>query len=160
MGLVLRSSSYDSVQEMDAARNDRYWDGLSCAVDGREFGGCYLLGYAIEMALKLAYFRFRGVAPTDNLAKELSTARQLARKRNANLHNLGFWVDTLIAERCDTGDPLDPALAGALQMLVSNATRQWSEILRYRRSIPARAECEELCEAYNWIMDHYHRLWS
>ena len=57
MALLDRIAPYDSIREMEIAGVDRYWDGLTCALDGRYFGACYLLGYAIEMTLKVACFR-------------------------------------------------------------------------------------------------------
>ncbi|MFH0980959.1 MAG: hypothetical protein V2A79_05420 [Planctomycetota bacterium] len=151
----------DTLEEMDAAREDRYWDGLACACEDRAFGASYLFGYAIEMALKVALFRFRHVMPMADLRPELTRVRLMAKTRGVrNLHDLSFWAETLLAERLGSGLPLDPISAGILRAEVGAAAYHWSEVLRYRRSVAADRECEELRGAYEEIVSLYPQLWS
>jgi hypothetical protein len=160
MGLLARGAAYDSVPEMDAACNDRYWDALTCALDGRDFAACYLLGYAIEMLLKTACFRFLGVPVTANLQPHLIAVRQQPRFRGVSLHDIQAWVDYLLDVRNRRGQPLDAALAGALVIRVATVAQHWSEVMRYRRAIPAADEANELHRQFEWLVNRYIQLWS
>jgi len=161
MGLLNRIEPHDSVREMEAAGIDRYWDGLACALEGRYFGACYLLGYAIEMTLKVAYFKFSRVSESDDLRHELRRALDMARTRGiTNLHDLKFWAEALVRTRDDQCRPMDPVVAGALIGYVSDAAQHWKEVLRYRRSIPAMDECHDLLHVADWILGRHPQLWS
>lgn len=162
MGLIARSASYDSVQEMDAARLDRYWDALACAHDDRDFGACYLFGYVIEMSLKLAYFRFIDVPPADDLGELLRRAGRGSRfsKKPGRLHNVESWAEELLEIRQRRGRPFDPALAGAVTSRAAQVAGNWSEVMRYRRSIPAGDEACQLLEQADWFIGNHQALWS
>ncbi len=162
MGLLNQTSSIDSIQEMEQAREDRFRDGLACAQSARFFAACYLLGYVIEMAMKLAYFRVRSVAITQNLVGELKAARQMARKRGVrNLHDIAFWADTLISERRNMGRPLETELAIELASRARQVSRDWAEVLRYRRSVPAEDAYVRLRTQVEWFLTVKQReLWS
>jgi hypothetical protein len=160
VALLDRIANRDSIQEMDAARSDRYWDALACAGDDRDFGACYLFGYVIEMLLKVAYFRFIAIPPSDDLRPFLvSVGRSPRFARRGRLHNIESWAEELLEVRQRRWRPLDPSLAGALLMNTAEVAANWSEVLRYRRSIPAGDEATQLLRLADWFVDHRDALW-
>ncbi len=161
MGLLARVSNYDSVQTFERAQVDRFWDALVCAVEGRHFIGCYLYGYVAEMILKCAYFRNVGVTITSDLKQHLQTARQQPRMRlGRNLHDLVAWADLIIEARRMAGRSLNPALAGELVLRIGVVETHWKESLRYRPSIAAQPEAEEMNRTVEWLVGKYYDLWS
>ncbi len=161
MGLLDRINASDTLSEFDDAARDRYWDALTCAVDGRYFAACYLWGYTIEMVLKTAYFRVIGVDDSEDLRPELQNARAMARARGVrNLHDLLFWSESLIATRRQRGVPMSPALAVALSARVSQAAEHWREVMRYRRAILASDESHEMLRVAEWVLSNDTQLWS
>jgi hypothetical protein len=162
MGLLARISSIDSIQEMEQAKQDRFLDGLACAKQERFFVACYLLGYVIEMALKLAYFRLRPVGVAQNLDRELAAARQMSRARGVrSLHDMAFWAESLIEERKRTGRPLDAVLALELATRAGQVAQDWTEVLHYRRSVPADDAYVRLRAQVKWFLSaRQQRLWS
>lgn len=64
---------------MEAAAEQRYWEGVELLVQGRS-GGVYILGYAAEMWLKLAFFRRQGALPSDVAKPWLGPAKAHAAK--------------------------------------------------------------------------------
>ena len=151
----------DSIHEMEAAREDRYWDALACSCENRDFGACYLIGYAVEMGLKTAYFNFLGVPPANDLRQSLtSVARSpLFSGRRRNLHHLLAWAEALIETRVLHGRVLDPLLASTLLIRVGEFVWNWSEVMRYRASVDAQDEAVRLFRGADWIFAHYPRLW-
>ena len=160
MGLVSRSASTDSIQEMDAARRDRFWDALTCGIDERHFAACYLFGYAIEMSLKVAYFRLISTNVVADLAPHLKTVgRQPRFKQRGRLHNVVAWADQLLEIRRLQGRPLSPALTGELILRAKQVAGNWSEVMRYRRSIKAVDEACQLLELAEWFSRRHDDLW-
>jgi hypothetical protein len=151
----------DSIQQMEAARADRYWDALACGCDGRTFGACYLLGYAVEMALKTAYFRFLGVPTRADLRPHLlsQAVSVYFRGRQRRLHDLVAWAELLILTRIQRGRPLDSMVASGLLTHVGEVALNWSEVMRYRRAIDAESEAVIVFRGEEWVHAHYDQLW-
>lgn len=162
-GLVSRLAIQDSVQELDAARMDRYWDALCLGTHvggGREFGACYLFGYVIEISLKVAYFRFLSIGLTDNLRPYLAAASPSFRRRKVNLHNVEVWAEHLLQTRQRYGRPLEPVLAAMLLIKAKDVALNWAEWMRYRRSISASDDVSKIHALADWFIDRHHALWS
>lgn len=169
MDLLTRIAPHDSIDEMEAAREDRYSDSLTCALDGREFAACYLMGYVIEMLLKSAFYRFDGVPLVADLRGGLRSARKHPRFKPVTgspsilahgLHNIRAWGDHLIDTRQRTGRALDVRVASRLVYELCWVQNNWSETLRYRRSIPASDEVHRFLKIADWLRSEYVTLWS
>jgi len=151
----------DTIQEFEGARVDRYWDAVACALERRYFGAAYLLGYAVEMLLKVSYFRFLGVGLADDLRAHLKSARHKAHGRGAqNLHDITFWADMLIGERVARSNPMDTLIASDLRLNTAEVASNWWEAFRYRRSLPAEGEFHRLLELADWFETHQRTFWS
>lgn len=160
MGLLERCATCDSIQEMDAACEDRFWDALTCGTEQRHFVACYLFGYAVEMSLKVAYFRFIGKRVADDLASELRTVgRQSRFQQRGRLHNVVAWADHLLEIRERQRRPLSPALTGELMLRARQVAGNWSEVMRYRRSIEAVDEACQLLAQAEWFASRHGDLW-
>lgn len=168
VSLLDRISENDTIEEMEFAWQDRYWDSLTCALEERGFAAGYLMGYAIEMLLKSAYFRFQGVAADDDLRPHLRRERghphfapkaSTRKNRASGLHDIAAWADHLIAERARAGRALDALLAGRLLYEMGWVADNWSELLRYRRSIPVGEEIDRLLAVADWLTANHPVLW-
>src|SRR2546422_480061 len=94
----------ETLNEFERAAEGRYWEGLELMACGRGFGGVYLMGYAAEMWLKYAFFRFRGVGLAQPIAGFLGPishgqAPNLPNVPRESLHSLWFWTMFLRGER-------------------------------------------------------------
>ncbi|NOT00053.1 MAG: hypothetical protein HOP29_05450 [Phycisphaerales bacterium] len=158
MSLLNRVSPVESLQEIESAQSDRYWEAMALAVSdgGHSYGACYLLGYVIELAIKSAYYRFVGASPVADVGRHLQASGLKGRER----HDLEAWYEILFSSRIQRGNPMDPVVAGAFKQRIQVAARHWREILRYRRAIPAESECNELLGIADWLIRNHRSLWS
>ena len=165
LSLLTRISRHDTWPELERAALARYWDGfvLAGASDHRGTGAIYLFGYAIEMLLKTAYYRLRGIAGQTDLEPELRNVRQRAEalgfRWRGNYHNLDSWVRLLIEQRRTAGGALDPVTAGQLRRHVSLITSHWSEVLRYKDTAADETDVQEVFDSVEWIRERYSVLW-
>ena len=95
----------ETVQELEDASEVRYRESI-LLLDSEETrtAGVYLLGYAAEMLLKTAYFRFVGAASSDAVADLLGAAKAAARVLqrgvdSENYHSAIFWAQLLVLSR-------------------------------------------------------------
>lgn len=162
MGLKARLSGGECISSFEQAHRDRILDGLTCALEDRSFAACYLFGYAVEMLLKSAYFRFLGIDPAEDIGlhRKLARRRQPRLQRLQNEHDLIAWAEALVEVRHGWGRPLNPALAGALLQRIAAVADHWTEILRYYPSVPAEAEAREIYGNVDWMMTQYPLLWN
>jgi hypothetical protein len=153
---------YETWVSMERAGDERFWDGLVLAAgsEPRTTGAVYLFGYAAEMILKVAYFRFTGLAAAQDIAPALRAARTTAHFHRQNLHYLMGWANLLIATRVAAGRPLHPVVAGLLQLHILQLQSHWSEVLRYRAVTAVPAELEEVYNSLDWLRANFRTLWS
>jgi hypothetical protein len=165
ISLIGRLKSFDTIRDMESALEDRYFDALCCVLDEpsdrkRFFGGCYLLGYVMEISLKVAFFRFGGIGVIDDLTMPRASLGGMIRKnQNAGLHDLVALVTTLIAERAARGNPYDRQFATDLTAFVTKAAKHWKVEMRYQEAVPAVNEFHELLDSVDWVMNNRQRLW-
>jgi len=74
----LLQSHPETVQDLDLAAEERYWEGLELMADGHTGAGIYLMGYAAEMKLKVAYSRLQGASPGADARSYIVPARRRA----------------------------------------------------------------------------------
>ena len=156
----------ETIQEFNAAAEDRFWDGVSLLVDGRYDGGIYLLGYVAEMLLKSAYFSFRGEALTVEVWPLLNPAWRRGADwfpgsfsaNNPDYHNLNFWSRVLAEERRRAGQSLPFHLHNEYVVHTSRLSMTWWVEMRYRRGVAGQTDAEGMLESVTWLRHHYIRL--
>jgi hypothetical protein len=160
---VLESTD-ESLQEMELAAEDRYWEGIELLLAGRVGGGIYVLGYVAEMFLKLACFRLEPVRPTHPVGSFFGPARKWMEARcpgvdRESYHSLLFWSTYLRDKRRRQGR----ALAGPLDWQLVRRSRRlyqtWWVEMRYRRDRARAADGRIVYDDVTWVRDHYLLLW-
>ena len=146
----------DEVGIFAAAAEQRFFDALNlwpCGA-GRRLGAHYLFGYAVELSLKVAYFRFVGLSEQGYVWSLLQNAP--VGHLDLRVHDLGALGGELVDLRASTAT--DPVFEGdiARQSLLAHA--QWSEVMRYRTLQPTEAETTEIAEAAYWMLTHLEEM--
>jgi len=134
---LLLSSTPETLQDMETAAEDRYWEGWELATQGLHVGAIYILGYAAEMLLKVSSFRVDGVHPGDPVGPRLGPARTYGKLRFPNItydagHSVEFWAAFLREKRVDHGRPLSTTTSSELFHRTSRIHTRWLVSLRYR----------------------------
>jgi hypothetical protein len=123
-------------------------------------GAIYLSGYAVEMALKRAYFRLIGYSlrdpiQTSDLHAAFGHARTALQFLNVgkNLHDLETWARLLVEERKLRQRPYGADRSRKLTGMVARLKLHWSEFLRYRANRPYQHEAAEALEIAGWVYE-------
>jgi len=158
----------ETLAGLELARKERFNDGYHLAVDERRMGAIYLLGYAVEMTLKSAYFRW--IEPTEPglpLGPErLQTARAHARDilgiivPDESYHSPLFWAHLIVARRENDSSPLDVTLASALIASAQCVWSNWKVSMRYHGDISTEGELYSVFREAEWMHTHYEDFWS
>lgn len=160
---LLRSRP-ETVQDLDLAADEKYWEGLELMVAGRTGAGIYLMGYAAEMKLKVAYSRLQGAGPGADAWPYIAPARSRGARlipgiRDETFHSVRFWGLLVRAERVCQGHPLDTAMDSALRRAVNRVHLTWWVMMRYRPDQSSTTDAEQLSADVSWIMSNYTKLW-
>lgn len=161
-----RMPAFDCIQEYEQARSDRLWDGTSLWSWDRDPGAVYILGYAAEITLKCAYFRFSGFT----IAQPIGHAELHTEKARAPLlgvtvphevfHSVKFWGELLVARRRVIARALPPALEAELRAAVDAVYDCWWIEMRYKRGYSSRADLLRMQAAVDWIDRNYVTLYT
>jgi hypothetical protein len=152
----------ETVQNLELASGDRFWEGFELLVAGRTAGTVYLLGYVAEMVLKNACFLFDGARPADPVKPRLGPYRALARqhfpaieRQRENYHSLVFWYTALLWRRRLARRPLAPRLARQLGRRVARVHGMWTVAMRYYPDGQVLPNVSRsLYDDVLWIYDH------
>lgn len=161
-------SSPETVQEFEAASQERYLEGLELMLANQCGAGVYLMGYAAEIVLKEAYFRLIGSGLTDRVGTLLPPARTWGRANlpqpisdDESYHSLRFWAALLCARRTGLGKPFPPAFESELLRTSSRLYVAWWVEMRYH--VLSQASLGDARDVYNdvtWIISNRLQLWS
>lgn len=169
---AMEASGGETVQDLVLAAEDRFWDAYELATQGRAFAAIYLAGYAGEMLLKIAGFRFDGARPGDLVQPRLGPAKAFGAARypgvgHESYHSLRFWAAFLEHKRIDAARPLPATLLAELHTRVDRAHGVWWVLMRYRAAgVPAAvANAAEtnllpLLGEIDWLRTNHADLWS
>ena len=153
----------ETIQEILIASKERHAEGLDLILNGRRTGGIYLLGYAAEMILKAAYFRFEGASLNDLVPPRLPLARK---KWEGTLglsaesyHSVIFWARALRANRHLRGRRLDPVLDAQLAQRSRRLYQAWWIGLRYHRDCAADRDAQTVLGDVSWLRRNESELW-
>lgn len=162
MGLISRLDAqkpWETWPLLDLAAWERYWDGLELATGtaGRKVGAIYLFGYAVEILLKVAFFRQQDWSPSQPIDRNVISNHANWRKKST-LHDLKALASLLIAERKQRGKPYDPVFAGVLNIHVDVLVLHWRETLRYWHGTASEKEVNEVLQSIEWILNNCNKL--
>jgi hypothetical protein len=155
----------DSLQGYERARTERLYDGLCLEYGERHFGAVYLLGYSVEMTLKIAYFRLRGYGPAQSISgPELHGARTEANNlgiahRHEGFHGLLFWADLLIRYRAGMARAFEQAFSIELMGRAHDIHNNWKVEMRYSHVELNGSDFRRVCNAALWFEENSERLW-
>jgi hypothetical protein len=147
---------------LESAAWERYWDGFDLATSsaaGRYTGALYLLGYVVEIILKIGFFRTIGTPPSDCVQLRDIKDHPAWARRNQNLHDIAALARVLIAERAARGKAYDPVFAGVLDQHVQTLVAHWREVVRYRHTPALETEFAEVYQSTEWILCNRETLW-
>lgn len=159
----------ETVQEFDLAATEKYLEGQRLIVAGDAGAGIYLLGYAAEMLLKNAYFRFTGASLADEVGLRLAPARAAGRGSNGlipsisdeSYHSLRFWAMLLQAMRSQQGRSwMDMEFTLEFERCSERLYNNWWVEMRYRRNLAVPKEALQVLSDVSWLRTHQTTLWS
>ncbi len=155
----------ETVHELEFASEARYAEGVLLLTDeATRTASVYLLGYAAEMLLKTAYFRFEGASSSDRVGPLLETAKIKARNLNViaereNYHSLRFWSQLLLATRNYEARDLPKRIADNLTLHTTTLYENWWVEMRYRRLAANDTEILAVKKSVEWLRNRYDGLW-
>lgn len=146
----------DRIATFAAAAEGRFFDGMAlwAGEATRRQGAHYLFGYAAELSLKVAYFRFVGLNEQGYVWNLLQNAP--GGHLDLRVHDLGALGRELALLRAATAN--DPVFEGEIVRQASLAHAEWSEVMRYRTFPPTDAETTEVAEAAYWLLTHLEEM--
>ncbi len=168
----LLESTAETLQDLVLAADERYWEGYELAVQGHSYAGIYSCGYAAEMLLKVASFRFDGALPGEPIGPRLIPAKKFGGVRLPAVpyeaaHSVRFWATYLETKRADAGRPFAPPLQAMLTSTVDRIHSRWWVSMRYRAStfmvghpLSVHTETLTLLEDVDWLRKNHSSLWS
>lgn len=155
----------ETISDFTLAAQQKYWEGMELALAGRRGAAIYLMGYAAEMFLKIAAFRFDGATLADEIGPRLAPAATWMRNQFPGIvppesyHSLLFWMEYLRAKRNNGGHPLNGDLEEELVRRVRRLYQIWWCEMRYRPDQASESEIEHVYRDMTWLLDHFTLLW-
>jgi len=157
----------DTVGKLVLAARRRYAE-ANRLLPNEPLGAVYLLGYTIEMRLKVAYYRVIGFAPNTLITdrdRRQAQAQIRTRFPGSSMpagHNLIGWAWLLEHTRASLRGAiaLPPLVATQMNAHVGNAALCWREVLRYRANKPYNEELAAVQRAARWFKRNASKLWS
>jgi hypothetical protein len=152
----------ETVQELELAAADRYWEGLELMALGRHGAGIYLMGYVAEMRIKLACFRLLGASNVDPVESLRTSARRRASSAglvtdHEGYHSLVFWHDLIVHQRSLIGRP---ALSPDFTHRVGRLYHTWWVEMRYHPDVATATDADHVFEDVSWLDRNYAMLWT
>lgn len=153
----------ETVQDLEIASEQRYWEGLELLVSGYRGAGIYLLGYAAEMILKQVCFIVDGARPFDDVASRLAPVASWARRHLPGLghehyHSLRFWAAVLQVKRRLRGRPLAAPLQARLMQRTNRVFGIWTVAMRYRPDQSLPREARAVYDDVTWLRTHRYEF--
>jgi hypothetical protein len=154
----------ETLNDFELAAEVRFWEGLELLTAGESAGGVYLMGYAAEMWLKYACFRFDRTGLADPVD---ARPRAVQNRWRTNLpaaapesgHSLLFWMELLRNIRAAAGMPLPNHLDTDLVRWTNAAYQNWWVSMRYYGDAVPQVEAEDVYYGVSWLRDNRTQLW-
>lgn len=156
----------ETLQETELAAEQRLREGEALWRAGRFGAAVYLFGYAAEMLLKNAYFRYRGSPTTLPIDfAMLGTAKAQAQALGVSAgpesyHSLRFWAALIRAERARTNRPLPNVVDQPFVQRSRRLYQNWWVAMRYRTDHASARDVQTAFDDVSWLRANYRSLWS
>lgn len=155
----------ETLQEFELAAEERYLDALELFVAGRNGAGIYLMGYAAEMILKVAYFKLDGVKPGGDLKPRLGPAKTFVKRMHPGIdyesfHSLLFWIHAIRLKRLSKRSGSSKSVDVQALRKVRRLYQIWWVEMRYRRDRSTQSEVNTVYEDVTWLWDNRMQLWT
>ena len=170
MALIKRQKPNDSIKKFELAAQHKYQAGLTLIESGDAATGIEQLGYAAEMLLKSAYFRFMRSRIGLNRITTTITGKMLrdAAREGARLHirydpesyhSLLFWALLLAAIRKDQGQPLPSEVEIGMLLRMRELHSLWMIDHRYQNKNYRDADVSRMYVNVTWLLENHSLLW-
>ena len=147
------------------AADDRDADAEELVIQQRFDGAVYLFVYAVEMWLKVACLRLRGLGPAVQVKAALPPLKAWmktypsAMAAPADGHDLAYYADCIDALRGNAQRPLPLNLSAGLRAHVSNGMHpEWKVDMRYRHSGLTAADAWAALANASWVRTNWLSL--
>ena len=153
-----------TIQEMERAAEERYFDATSLISGGRLAPGIYLAGYTAEMLLKCAYFLLDGALSDESVLPRLGPSAKTGRiilpaVAFEHGHSLRFWAGMIRLRRQRNGRGLPYLLDQQLVQRTRRLYQNWWVQMRYLKGRTSESEVRIVLDDVSWIRHHYRSLW-
>ncbi len=170
MALIKRQKPNDSIKKFESSALHKYQAGLTLIDGGDDRTGIEQLGYAAEMLLKSAYFRFMKsriglaritTAITSRMLRDAAQegVRLHIRYDPESYHSLLFWALLLAAIRKDHAQPLPSELEKEMLVRIRQLHLIWMIEDRYQPKQYPTEEVLLMRANVAWIRDNHQQLW-
>jgi hypothetical protein len=157
----------DTIGKLEAAARRRYAEACRLVV-GEPLGAIYLFGYTVEIRLKAAYYRTKGLLPGTPLGPYRRPAETRIRfllglpMHDPVGHHVFGWARLVEDARAVTPGvaALPPGVSAAMNSHAQRVAACWVETLRYRANRPYNEELAAVQAAAQWFRNNYSRLWN
>jgi hypothetical protein len=154
----------ERIVDFAGACEDKFWEGIELASARRFSAAIYLLGYAAEMHLKLAAFRFDDASANDLVYPRLHVVRRWMGTRQPHVpherfHSVVFWMHYLRGRRSETAKSLNRNLDGLLVHHVQRIYSTWWVEMRYRPDQASENDLNRMFADVNWLRGNQQFLW-
>lgn len=168
---LVRRAGGDTLGKLEAAARMRFREAEKLYAAGEPLSAIYLYGYSVEIRLKVAYYRMKGLVRRSSITDRLrrDAEREVTRLLKATSppppvgptgHHVMGWTFLVQATRGATGrTPLAVEFVRKLHEHVDTISTCWSVDLRYRANRPYNDEVQGVCAAARWFRVNAGRLW-
>lgn len=161
----------ETLQEFSLAAAEKYDEGQRLIAENDFGAGIYLLGYAAEMILKNAYFRFTGAAVSDEIGPRLFPAKAAGDDRHGgglipgispeSFHSLRFWAMLLQSSRANQKRLwTDVEFVLEFERCTERLYNNWWVEMRYRTDLANHQQALQVLSDVGWLRNHQTTLWS
>jgi hypothetical protein len=157
-------ASPETLADIVLAADERYTEAEELLLLGRYDACVYLLGYAVEMWLKAACFRLRGISPSTPVKPALPALKKWLKVVvpaivPLDYHDLSFWSECAIQLRAHAGRPMPPATIVELRdTICTGLHEEWIVEMRYRRCGLNAADAWKALEQAWWMKSNWVHL--
>ncbi len=170
MALIKRQKPKDSIKKFELSAQHKYQAGLTLIDGGDAATGIEQLGYAVEMLLKSAYFRFMRSRIGLQRITSITTGQMLrdAAREGIRLHicydpesyhSLLFWALLLAAIRRDHAQPLPPEIEREMLDRMRELHLLWMIEHRYQNKNYRSTDVARMYLNVTWLLEKHEQLW-
>lgn len=170
MALIKRQKPNDSIKKFELSAQHKYQAGLTLIANGDAATGIEQLGYAAEMLLKSAYFRFMKTRIGLVRITSVVTGQML---RNAaregvrlnirydpeSYHSLLFWALLLAAMRKDQAQSLPAEMEKEMLARMRDLHHLWMIEHRYQNKNYRSTDVARMYVHVTWLLENHEQLW-